>query len=81
MTDKIDIDKELVKLKEENEKEFKKIVRKSGLFMVALSVLLAATFFYIFYLSPRQTTDILIVITAIMVSVALFAMGLKRYLE
>ena len=81
MTDKIDVDKHLKKLREESEKEFKKIFRRSGLVMVALSVVMAMTFFYIFYLSPRRTIDILIIFAAIMASVALFAMGLKRYLD
>jgi len=81
MTDKSDVDKKLKKLKEENEKEFKKIVNRSGLVMIGLSIMLAVTFFYIFYLSQKRTVDVLMIIAAILVSVAFFAMGLKRYLD
>ncbi len=81
MTDKSDVDKKLKKLKEENEKEFKKIVNRSGLVMIGLSIILAVTFFYIFYLSQKRTVDVLMIIAAILVSVAFFAMGLKRYLD
>lgn len=75
-----EIDRQLEELREESRQQLKKMSSRGAMVMIIFSLVLAAVFMYIFYLSPRRLTDVIVVVFAIFGSVGLFTVGLKRAL-
>lgn len=73
-----DIDRQLEELREESRERLERMTRRGSMVMLIFGIIFAALFMYIFYLSPRRTIDIVVVIIAIVGSVAMFTVGLKR---
>jgi len=76
MTDQID--KNLKKIREADQQKIKGLTRIIGAVLLVLSLLMAAVFMYVFYVSPKKIIDIIVVSVAIASSSALFFMGLIR---
>lgn len=72
------IDKNLKKIRAEDRQKTKRVMRKIGLVLVILSVAMAAIFMYVFYVSPKQIVDIVVISVAIISSAVIFFLGLVR---
>lgn len=65
-------------LKENANQERRRLERLGGIALSVASLLVAAVFLVVLKISPKQAIDVIMTFTAIVISLALFGLGLKK---
>lgn len=73
-----EIEKQILALKEESQKERQKLNYFSAISLIISGFLIAFTFLLVLYYSSKRTLDIFIVVGALAVSLFFIGWGIKR---